>query len=152
MKILGLDIATKTGWCLMEDMKILESGVEDFTIKRGESPGMKFLRFRHWLDQLFHITMPKVIFYEQAHYRGGAATECCVGLITRVHEKAAEMGINYQGVHSSTLKKFIAGHGKADKKVIMGIIEQKFSIKVIDDNHADAIAICLYAESEVGKL
>lgn len=149
MKILGLDIATKTGWAVIENNQIIESGVQDFAIKRGESPGMKFLRFRQWISELIDMTQPKFIVYEMAHYRGGAATECCVGLITRVQEMAAAQGIEYTSVHSSTLKKFICGHGKADKKAIQEAMGKKFGITIIDDNHGDAIALCWYAVNEI---
>ena len=44
MEILSLDLATAAGWA----SKILgrRSGVVEFQLKRGESPGMRFLRCR----------------------------------------------------------------------------------------------------------
>ena len=50
--ILALDCATKTGWCLMKDGKVYESGCQDFSKTRGESNGMVFIRFRMWLQDL----------------------------------------------------------------------------------------------------
>ena len=50
MEILSLDLATAAGWA----SKILgrRSGVIEFQLKRGESPGMRFLRCRAWLNEL----------------------------------------------------------------------------------------------------
>ena len=83
MRILALDLATKTGWALWDGARI-ESGVQDFSKKRGESNGMLFLNFNHWLSRIVNATagIPTpvdLLVYEQAHYRGGAATEICVG-------------------------------------------------------------------------
>lgn len=60
--ILALDCGTKTGWCLLRDGRIYESGVEDFTKRRGESNGAMFLRFRAALICLLplghHVGIP----------------------------------------------------------------------------------------------
>lgn len=149
MKILALDCATKTGWALANGGKIIESGVQEFTVKRGESPGMRFLRFRKWVEELMQNFQPNVVVYEQAHYRGGAATELCVGFVTRVQEVASAWGANYQGIHANTLKKTLTGHGKGDKEAVIRAVEARTGIKPIDDNHADAIALCLCMADEI---
>jgi len=46
MVIIGLDPGIRTGWALCRQGRILESGVQTFALARGESPGMRFLRFR----------------------------------------------------------------------------------------------------------
>lgn len=51
--ILALDCATKTGWCLLKDGKVYESGVQDFSKTRGESNGAMFLKFQEWLKRLW---------------------------------------------------------------------------------------------------
>ena len=76
---------------------------------------MRFLRFRTWLTGMLATLSPEVVVYEQAHHRGGAPTELCVGLVTRVQEMAAERGIEYCSVHSGTLKKWATGSGSAGK-------------------------------------
>lgn len=114
MKILALDCATKTGWCLLDESgKIIESGVQSFEKRRGESNGLVFLRFRNWLGKLieFRPGGAQLLVYERAHMRGGAATELCVGLQTRVQELAAEKMIESLPVPSTTLKKWATGSG-----------------------------------------
>ena len=52
MKILALDLATKSGWATNVDH---QSGVQVFDVRRGESPGMRFLRCRAWLGEMFQL-------------------------------------------------------------------------------------------------
>lgn len=64
--ILALDCATRTGWCLWDNGKVFESGVQDFSKKRGKSNGVMFLRFKKWLNGLLLDYKPIVVVYEQA--------------------------------------------------------------------------------------
>lgn len=149
MRILALDCATKTGWALCRDGVIEESGVQEFSLQRGESPGMRFLRFRRWLMN-FGATIPDVVVYEQSHHRGGAATELCVGMTTRAQEWAAEIQAESLPVHSGRLKKWATGNGAAGKEQMIEAAAVKTGITILDDNHADAILLALYAWAEVG--
>lgn len=151
MIILSLDVATKTGWALMSSGNVLESGVEDFSRKRGESSGMMFLRFRKWLE--FVLKWPvefDLVVYEQSHFRGGAATEICVNLTGRVQECCAEHGIEYATVHTATLKKWATGHGKASKEDMIKRAKEILKRDPIDDNEADAVLIGAWATQEYG--
>jgi len=148
--ILGLDVATKTGWTLMREGKVYESGVQDFSKRRGESNGAMFLRFRNWINYLIKNNPIECVIYEQAHHRGGAATEICVNLTGRVQEACAEHGIEYATVHTSTLKKWACGHGKADKGQMMARAVTYLGRKPIDDNEADACLIAAYGFEEYG--
>ena len=151
MNILALDCASKTGWATLIDGKI-ESGVQDFTKKRGESNGILFLKFNAWLNSMmFFCDKPddkglrfNLIVYEQAHHRGGAPTEICVGLTTRVQEFAEKIGAEYMSVHTGELKKATLGKGKASKDDMMEWFKEKVGRDPIDDNEADAYAILMY--------
>jgi len=54
--------------------------------------GILFLKTRKWMqDMLQRHVIPygdaeNIVVYEQAHFRGGAATELCVGLQTRAQD------------------------------------------------------------------
>ena len=151
MNLLFLDVSSRTGWAALIGGKIIEVGKEVFETQRGESRGMRFMRFRIWVDRITDMVKPNVIGYEQAHYRGGAATELCVGLVTRVQEVAAAKGIEYVPVHSGTLKKFITGSGKGDKTQMMQKIKEMYpEIKEAhtDDDIADALAGLTYLKHE----
>lgn len=151
MKILAFDCATKTGWAISDGKgKILESGVQDFSKKRGESNGILFLRFRKWLENLIAMTEPDVIAYERAHFRGGAATELCVGLQTRVQEVAEAKKILLLPVTTSQLKKFATGKGNAGKEEMISAARVVLNREPIDDNEADAVHIARFTADEVG--
>jgi Holliday junction resolvasome RuvABC endonuclease subunit len=148
--ILGLDMATKTGWCILQDGQVIASGVQDFSKRRGESNGILFLRFRKWLLDLLNTVpeKPMVIAYEGAHFRGGAPTEVCVGLQTHCQSIAAELGIESTRVHTMTLKKYACGTGKANKVAMMKIAARFLGREPIDDNEADAVHLARWAECE----
>lgn len=141
MRILALDMATKTGWAWVEDGNVKESGVQDFTKRRGESNGVLFLRFRKWLSDTCALVRPDLIAYEQAHMRGGAATEICVGLQTRAQEAAAELRIESVPVHTATLKKWATGSAKAEKAAMMVKAATIINRPPVDDNEADAVCL-----------
>ena len=77
MNILSIDAATKTGWA--SNVHGRRSGVTEFALKRGESPGMRFLRCRAWLNEMSKLLgcQIDVICYEQAHSSGRS----CNGLL-----------------------------------------------------------------------
>lgn len=153
MNILALDLGTKTGWALSEHGRI-ESGVQVFDVKRGESPGMRYLRFRHWLPIAAlrgHLPSVSLIVYEQTHNRGGAATEVAAGFATRVQEYCADMGIEHAAVHTATLKKFTTGKGNADKLTMYVAAKARGWThgNLTDDNEVDAICLLRYALAEL---
>ncbi len=148
--ILALDLATATGWAFAHGVT-LESGVQTFDVRRGESPGMRFLRFRAWLGEVTMALPPGPgIAYEAPHHRGGAATEIAVGFSTRVQEHCAAHGYEHAAVHSATLKKWAAGSGRADKTAMVAAVQAKGWARhrngtALDDNEADALALLHYA-------
>lgn len=152
--ILALDLGTATGWALAKqtfpgstEYQLVESGVQTFDVKRGESPGMRYLRFRRWLED---VTPGDCILicYEQTHHRGGAATEVAAGLATRVQELCALRAIEHAAVHSASLKKWTVGRGNADKTAMLAAVCTRWKI-VHDDNEADALALLHYALAEL---
>lgn len=160
LPVLALDLATKTGWALRDRNGRVESGVQEFELKRGESTGMRFLRFRKWMRDMIALgelgaqyskEEPGLILFEQAHHRGGSATQLCVGLVTNVLADAAQHSIEHMSVHSATLKKFATGSGKSSKEEMITKAKAFFpGIEIIDDNHADALLMLKYGLAELG--
>jgi len=140
MKILALDIATKTGWAMEGDY-----GVEDFSIKKDQPNGLRLLKFRHWLSELIVESGPfDLLAYEQQHHRGRAATEVGIGMITEMIAIAALHNVPYKSVHSGKLKKYFTGHGKATKAMMIEAAKE-LGYEPEDDNVADACLILEYA-------
>jgi Holliday junction resolvasome RuvABC endonuclease subunit len=158
--IFALDCATKTGWAIIDKGKVIESGVQDFSKKRGESNGAMFLRARRWLmDMLInnHALQFDLVTYEQAHHRGGAATEVCVNLTGRVLEVAALVNegkpkeqLSVVPYHTATIKKWATGKGTGDKLMMIARAERITGKKMTDDNEADAVLLGLLAWEEYG--
>jgi len=148
MKVLALDTATNTGWAVFDDEKYVESGVMSFKKKRGESNGILFLKFRTWVSELILTTRPDIVAYEQAHFRGGAATEICVGLQTRVQEAAAQHEINCLPVTTSQVKKSLSGKGSASKEDQIAAARIIIGRAPLSDDEADAIGVALATYEE----
>jgi Holliday junction resolvasome RuvABC endonuclease subunit len=124
---------------------------------------MRYVRFNRWIEETVfrsalngqglveRIGPPRVdlLVFEQAHHRGGAATEVAAGFSTRVLEFAARHGIEHGTVHTATLKKFVTGKGNAKKPEMVGAVRLRWAPSVTDDNEADAIAILYYALAEL---
>jgi len=156
MNILALDPGTRTGWALSEHGRI-ESGTDVFDVKRGESPGTRYLRFNRWLDAMVlveNVGPPRVatIVYEQTHHRGGAATEIAAGFATRIQEFCAWHGLEHAAVHSATLKKFTTGRGNAKKPEMLEAVARRWR-RVDSDDEADAVALLYWSlENLVGAV
>lgn len=179
MNILALDLATRTGWALYENGRIM-SGVQDFSKQRGESNGMLFLKFHRWLEQAGDVRFDSamlahgikseprfhLLVYEQAHHRGGAATEIAVGLVAHAQAFCAAWNVEHTSVHSMTLKKWATGSGKASKEQMcaaaMGYLiaavesgsaadTSAWRHRIADDNEADAILLLGYALEKYGE-
>lgn len=142
MKVIALDCATATGFCITDGTTI-RSGTKTFPLQRGESPGIRFVRFRRWLLDIHNDA--DLFVHEQAHHRGGAATELCVGMTTRVQEVAAELGKECACCHTQALKRYATGKGNADKSEMMTAAEKRWGVTPADDNEADAMMLAAWA-------
>jgi len=153
MKILALDLGTKTGWAFGDgkDIKRVYSGVQDFGLKRGESPGMRLLSFDKWIYEMLAKYKPVMVGYEMPHQRGGHSTQLLLGLLSILHVACEKAKIDYSPVHSMTLKKSATGSGKASKEQMISLATVKFKRKIIDDNEADALHILGWARDSFEK-
>ena len=148
MRILALDLATKTGWAIIgDDGSVIESGVQDFSKRRGESNGLMYMRFRKWLAGMHLMADGRnglLIGYERPHHRGGAATSLLNNLAGRVEEHAATHNAEYFQVPPNTLKKWATGKGNCGKLEIMEKASEIVGYEITSDDEADAIMIGLY--------
>lgn len=146
--ILAVDPGIKLGWALrIPHADIFESGVQIFDLKRGESPGMRWLSFRAWLEKIkTNGLKPDLVVFEMVHHRGGAATEIAHGFVTRLQEFSAKEQSEYFSVHSATLKKWATGSGRAEKKEMIAAAQLRTGRDIRDDNEADAILLLYYAQ------
>lgn len=144
MNILALDLGTRTGWA----HSCGQSGTQDFTPRRGDSPGMKWLAFRAWLNRIADMVPIDVIAYEQTHHRGGAATHSGHAMIAIVEAFAAERQVEITSRHTATIKKYATGKGNAKKPHMLDAAKARWT-GIVDDNHADALWLLALVTSEM---
>ena len=70
--ILALDLGTTTGWALGSATGSIISGTVSFKPSRYDGGGMRFVRFRNWLNQLHadSETISAVYFEEVRRHAG----------------------------------------------------------------------------------
>ena len=151
MSILTLDLGTRTGWALDDGNGIVTSGVVEFKQDRWQGGGMRFLRFRAWLEEIYRLSngFDQLLYEQVRRHSGTDASHLYGGWLAILEVWCEQNSVAYQGVPVGTIKRFITGKGNADKTaVITAVRERGFSPK--DDNEADAIAILLWALETTG--
>lgn len=144
--MLALDLGTSTGWALQTGDDFISSGTASFKHTRFDGGGMRFLRFRRWLEQLDFDAGPieAIHFEEVRRHVGTDAAHVYGGLLAVLSAWCEEHLVAYQGVPVGTIKQFITGKGNADKAAVIAAVQAK-GFAPADDNEADAIAILLWA-------
>lgn len=142
MGVLAIDLGTKTGWAFKTGAAVLSGGL-DLSGSRYEGGGMRFLRFRSWLDEMAAKVKINVVFYEEVRaHKGTDAAHVYGGLQAVLTSWCEERKIAYEGVPVQAIKKHITGKGNAGKPQVMACVRE-FGFKPNDDNEADAIALLL---------
>lgn len=148
MTILALDLGTKTGWAHQTFLGDIVSGTEDFSTKRHEGAGMRYLRFSRWLTEIKQCGVTEIYFEEVRNHVGvesGHVYGAYMGALMAWCEKHQ---IPYQSVPVGTIKKFATGKGNSGKpEMIQAAIDCGFN--VADDNEADAIHLLRYVVDKI---
>jgi crossover junction endodeoxyribonuclease RuvC len=160
--ILALDLGTKTGWALngfvrfdikteiFSDEASNISGTMDFSNRRFEGGGMRYLRFCDWLDEISRDREINAIYFEEVvRHLGVDASHTYGGFLGTLTSWCERRFIPYQGVPVQTIKKYITGKGNASKHMVIEAVNSR-GYNITDHNEADAMALLLYVES-LGK-
>jgi Holliday junction resolvasome RuvABC endonuclease subunit len=141
--ILALDLGTTTGWALRDGQDIT-SGTVTFKPSRYEGGGMRFLRFRRWLDQMANgDALEAVLFEEVRRHAGTDAAHAYGGFLAHLTAWAEINGIPYTGIPVGTIKRAATGKGNASKAEMIAAVRAA-GYAPADDNEADAIAIAMH--------
>lgn len=131
MRIAGLDVATKTGLCVMDGERLVH--VEAFRPKGKEDPEI-FHGFRTWLrplliaHQVEHVAMEEPLRSDLKRRNADGTEEAMTnmrtylrlyGLRAHVVEICAALNIPCLEVNQSTWRKAFIGNGRADKDMAM---------------------------------
>lgn len=162
MKILAIDPGTSCGYAIGDESGVIASGVWNLKPNRGDSPGMRYIKLRGYLNAV-RGAFPDInlVVYEQpqaflAKYRGGTASEIAYGLVATIQEWCAGAGLNHAAVHAATLKKVSTGKGNASKEDMARIGRQRFQQSGVvpttdSDDEIDALWLLHYAVREWGS-
>ncbi len=150
--ILALDLGTTTGWALSLPDRSVTHGYVSFKPQRFEGGGMRYLRFRRWLDELLATTAPSsgvsgldaVYFEEVRRHLGVDAAHAYGGFLATLTSWCEHQKIPYQGVPVGTIKRHVTGKGNAGKSEMVSAMRSRGYV-LADDNEADALAVLVWA-------
>ena len=149
--ILALDLGTRTGWAARLADGAVVSGTVSFRPSRFDGGGMRYLRFRSWLDELRRTTsgLAAVYFEEVRRHAGTDAAHVFGGFLAHLTAWCELGRLPYQGVPVGTIKRHVTGKGNAGKDAVIAAIQAR-GFTPADDNEADALAILLWAIETTG--
>lgn len=144
MKILALDIATVCGF-----RTETASGVWNFNKqKRGDSYGMRLIRFKSSIKEILDLEEIDVVVYERpaGMFKSSiiVASEM-IGVLIAICE---ERGIQYTAYSATEIKKFATGKGNAKKQDMIDVAIS-LGFNPADDNEADAIHLYNLAKKDL---
>ena len=144
--ILALDLGTTTGWAMRLADGVVVSGTMEFRSGRYEGGGMRFLRFRSWLDHLLDgaKTIDLIHFEEVRRHAGTDAAHIYGGFLAHLAAWCELKHVPYQGVPVGTIKRHATGKGNAAKEAVIAAMRGR-GFNPEDDNEADALAILSWA-------
>ena len=132
-KILSLDIATKTGW-----RTATASGVWNLKPNRGESEGMRVVRFKSKVKEIIALEGINLVSYERPAGMHKSSIMVASQMVGVLLDLCIELNVDVACYSANEIKKFATGKGNAGKPLmIQAAIDLGFNPK--DDNEADAI-------------
>jgi hypothetical protein len=149
--VIALDLGTITGFALRAADSNIVSGTVSFRPSRYDGGGIRYLRFRAWLDSIAEdIGSIGVAYYEEVRrHLSTDAAHVHGGLLATLTAWCEQRSIAYQGVPVGTIKRHITGKGNADKAAVIAAVRAR-GFNPADDNEADALAILLWATETQG--
>lgn len=145
-KILALDLGTHTGWAIWQQHEPTTgyqvfSGTLNLKNDRFQGGGMRFLRFRNWLDDInYSENLTAVYFEEVRRHIGTDAAHVYGGFLATLTSWCEDHELPYEGVPVGTIKSHITGKGNASKQQVIDAIKA-LGYHPKDDNEADALAL-----------
>jgi len=150
MSILALDLGTKLGWAVSfgADEPPLH-GTTEFRTGRYEGGGMRWLRFRKWLQGLHdeHGPITALYFEEVRAHKGTDAAHIYGGFLAQLTAWCEQREVPYQGIPVGTIKKHATGKGNSNKEAMLAAMRAK-GFEPETDNDADALALLLCVMDE----
>ncbi len=149
MKILGIDPGTaRMGWGIIEtDPKLLSNGSGVFETTNTVSHSDRLLALHSYLVNKIRTERPDVISVERLFFNFNIQTAMNVGEgRAMVMLAAAQNKVPVVEYTALTAKLLLAGHGRAEKKLLMSAVLKILAMKELPnhlDDSADALAMAL---------
>ena len=142
--LLSLDLGTAIGWALSNKRGRIMSGTAHFRPRRFEVGGMRYLRFKHWLNETRDVLGEiNAVYFKEVRWHHYYST-----FLSSLTAWCEEHSIPYEGVPVGTIKKFITGKGNADKTAVIAAVKA-LGHQPEDDNEADALALLHFAREQM---
>jgi Holliday junction resolvasome RuvABC endonuclease subunit len=149
MRILALDLATKTGWCFAEAGKPVSVGTLQLP-RTGNNIGVFLSTFSAWLRPALLERQPDLVVFESPILRGAtqiATLRKLYGLAGVTEMIADEYGARVFECSITQAKKALSGNGRAEKPDMIEAAKGR-GVEVTDDNQADAFGVFLFAVAQ----
>lgn len=147
MNILAIDIGTQTGWALHADSGEITGHSENFSPRKTEGPGQRWIKFRYWLARLQQDAGGRidVVYYERVlRHTAVQAAHVYGGFEAMLQAYCEANRIRMVAVPVLVIKKYWTGKGNADKDAMLAEARRR-GYRPYDDNHADALALLSFA-------
>lgn len=154
--VLGLDLTTSCGWAVTDlNGRTVDSGVLDLRPGNGDHEGLRWVAFRGKLVRLLGQYRERLcaIGYERPSTQQWATARLAFGQAALVELEASRDEIPTVDVSPSTIKKIVAGHGRASKEDVVAAVERATGPMrgrggtprgdKLRSDEADAIGVCL---------
>ncbi|MDB6119313.1 MAG: hypothetical protein JWO08_3094 [Verrucomicrobiaceae bacterium] len=153
MNILAIDIGTTTGWALGTRDGKVRSGSQSFAAVRNDGPGQRWLKFRNFLTETGRTAGEvHAVYYEDVkNHAGVLASHIYGGFVAHLQYWCEINRIPCHPVGVGQVKKHWTGAGNAKKEAMIETARAK-GHQVVDDNHADALAILSLARAIEGGM
>jgi Holliday junction resolvasome RuvABC endonuclease subunit len=142
--VLALDLATVTGWALRRADGRVESGREDFGLRKGESSGARWRNCKALLQRLFDAHAFEAVHFEDCVILSGPGQTQTArvygGFVAVVEMFCEHRRIPYTLHRIGAWKKRFTGNGAARKDDVIAVCRQ-LGFKPVDSNEADALGI-----------
>jgi Holliday junction resolvasome RuvABC endonuclease subunit len=145
LKILALDQATVTGWATDTS-----SGIWNLKPNRGESEGMRVVRFKSKVREIIDMEQIGLVAYERPAGRFKASIMVSSEMIGVLKDLCIELGVELACYSATQIKAHATGKGNAKKDMMVSTAKKHFNIDIIDDNHADALWLLDLAKKDLG--
>ncbi len=152
MNILAIDLGSQCGWARSSRDGTVVGGSESFSPSKCGGRGQRWLAFRQFLnDQRNAAGEIQVVYYEDVKQHAGTlAAHAYGGFLALLEAWCVSNHLLLKPVGVGTVKKHWTGNGAAKKDLMVSTARGK-GFAVVDDNHADALAILALARHLEGK-